>query len=81
MPFTVITVTVIMILTRALPYLYNLLNALYTVTNKYVQVARVKSCANHMQHTAVKLLKAQIRKAGCSPGVDEVPVRSPLAQN
>ena len=31
-------------------FLYNFLTALRTVSNTYLQVARAKSCANHLQH-------------------------------
>ena len=35
---------------RNLRFFYNLLTALRTVSNTDAQVARTRSCANHMQH-------------------------------
>ena len=34
----------------AFPDFYDLLNAPRTVSNTYAQVARARSCANHVQH-------------------------------
>ena len=35
---------------RCLRFVYNLLTALQTLSNRYAQVARAQSCANHVQH-------------------------------